>query len=622
MTRQLQIGDTTIGDGHPCYVIAEIGCNHQGDADRCAEMIRAAAASGASAVKLQKRHLDTLFTRTCGAAPYTSPHAFGPTYLEHRRKLELSEPAWRDLVDVTHDAGVDLVATAFDEPSGEFLANVGVAAIKIASGDATNLPLVERLVDLKLPVLASTGGLDWSDIDRLVEILAAAPGAAILQCTSIYPCPPENLELAVIAEMRARYPDLVVGYSGHELGIGPSVGAVALGAALVERHFTTDRGLRGSDQQMSIVPGELAELVRDAEATRRAIGTGDKACHPDERPALVKLGKKLVAARRLVRGTVLGTDDLVVRSPGDGLSPALLGDLVDRRLVRDLEPDDDIALEDLQPIQSAPSATTPTLPSLRCDERLAVVTGAAGKLGPLWAATLATAGATTVAIAQPGTERRPEVEGLPNLGVEVVTADTTNADSLKVAADDISRRFGPPHILVASAGLDSTPADGQALDLGALRLDDIVPVLHTNVIGTALTISAFGGHMVAAGRGSIILIGSQYALVSPRPSVYTNAGLRFTKNPAYGASKAAVVQLARYFAAHWGASGVRVNALCPGGIDGDQTPRFKQRFAKELPLGRMLQPDELQGALLFLASDASTAMTGSQLVIDGGYTSW
>jgi NAD(P)-dependent dehydrogenase (short-subunit alcohol dehydrogenase family) len=262
------------------------------------------------------------------------------------------------------------------------------------------------------------------------------------------------------------------------------------------------------------------------------------------------------------------------------------------------------------------------MPNFRCDDRLAVITGAAGTLGPMWATTLAAAGATTVAIAQPGTEQRPEVEHLAELGVEIMTADTTSADSLKAVTDDITRRWGPPDILVANAGLDSTPAEGRALDLGALRLDDVAPVLHTNAVGTALTISGFGGHMVAAGRGSIILIASQYALVSPRPAIYSDAGLQFTKNPAYGASKAAVVQLARYFAAHWSGSGVRVNALCPGGIENDQPPRFKRHFAKELPLGRMLRPDELQGALLFLASDASTAMTGSQLVIDGGYTSW
>lgn len=621
-SRRMQIGNTNVGDGHPCYVIAEIGSNHQGDTKLCADMIRAAAGAGASAVKLQKRHLDTLFTTSYGAAPYTGPHAFGPTYLEHRRRLELDEAAWRELAVVARDAQVDLIATAFDEPSGEFLAELGVAAIKIASGDATNLPLVQWLADLKVPLIASTGGLNWSDTDLLVEALRSAHAAAILQCTSIYPCPAERLDLAVIADMRRRYPGVVVGYSGHEIGVGPSVGAVALGAAIIERHFTIDRTLRGSDQQMSLSPDELATLVHQAEETRQALGTVHKECHPDERPALVKLGKKLVAARALNAGSQLGADDLAVRSPGDGLSPAHLPDLVGRCLLRDIGVEEDVTLTDLEPLTATERPRRTAKPSFRCDQRLAVVTGAAGTLGPVWASTLADAGATTIAIAQPGTEHRPEVERLESSGVAILVADTTTDDAIHDVAETVSQRWGPPHILVASAGLDSTPHDGQTLDLGALRLDDIAPVMHTNAIGTALTISAFGGHMVTAGRGSIILIGSQYALVAPRPAVYSDAGLRFTKNPAYGASKAAVVQLARYFAAHWGESGVRVNALCPGGIEGAQTDGFKQRFASELPLGRLLRPDELQGALLFLASDASIAVTGSQLLVDGGYTCW
>jgi NAD(P)-dependent dehydrogenase (short-subunit alcohol dehydrogenase family) len=267
-----------------------------------------------------------------------------------------------------------------------------------------------------------------------------------------------------------------------------------------------------------------------------------------------------------------------------------------------------------------------TAPSLDCSGRVAVVTGAAGQLGPVWVRALAVAGAKTVALAEPGSSERAEVRALEDeLGTTVLLADITDTGSLASAANAVVHRFGAPHILVASAGIDHVPARGHALDLTSLQLGDVEQIAHTNVVGTMLTISAFGRPMVQAGRGSIIVIGSQYASVAPQPALYGHLagdGRPFVKNPAYGASKAATVNLARHFAAHWGKHGVRVNALSPGGVLAVQDEDFRHKFAKAVPLGRMIKPVELAGPLLFLASDASSGLTGVDLLVDGGYSIW
>lgn len=261
-----------------------------------------------------------------------------------------------------------------------------------------------------------------------------------------------------------------------------------------------------------------------------------------------------------------------------------------------------------------------------CQGRIAVITGPAGLLGPIWARTLLHAGTTVVLVAEPSTAARPEVSDLAgDPHVTVITADVTDAGQLAAARDEVTARFGPPDILIASAGIDHPPTPGHPLDLSNLTPDDIEHTIHVNVAGTLLTVSAFGGSMASAGRGSVILIGSQYAVISPRPHMYnhlSDGGHLFIKNPAYGASKAAVVSIARYFAAHWGPQGVRINVLSPGGVRSRQDHEFQRKFTNEVPLGRMLGAAELEGPLLFLASDASSYVTGAHLIIDGGYTTW
>jgi NAD(P)-dependent dehydrogenase (short-subunit alcohol dehydrogenase family) len=231
--------------------------------------------------------------------------------------------------------------------------------------------------------------------------------------------------------------------------------------------------------------------------------------------------------------------------------------------------------------------------------RIAVVTGALGNLGPVWTAALADAGARVVGV---------DVRA----GDGVLQADVTDRAALERVLADV----GAPSVLVNNAGIDAppNPANDDA-DEG-----EFARTLEVNVTGLYNATEVFGRAMCEAGGGSIVNIGSLYASVAPIPAFYDHIEPPFTKPAAYGASKAAVVNLTRYFARLWGPRGVRVNALSPGGVRGGQDGEFVRKYSERVPLGRMAEPDDLVGALLFLASDASAYVTGQELRVDGGFT--
>jgi len=231
--------------------------------------------------------------------------------------------------------------------------------------------------------------------------------------------------------------------------------------------------------------------------------------------------------------------------------------------------------------------------------RVAVVTGALGILGPVWVEALTGAGATVA-----GLDVRE--------GDGVLQADVTEPASLESALAAITAEHGTPSVLVNNAGIDVPP--GQSDDASFARTLDV------NVAGVFNSTQVFGRAMCEAGRGSIVNIGSLYASVAPIPAFYDHIDPPFTKPAAYGASKAAVVNLTRYFARLWGPHGVRVNALSPGGVRGDQDPDFTRKYTDRVPLGRMAEPADLVGPMLFLCSDASAYVTGQNLQVDGGFT--
>jgi len=259
---------------------------------------------------------------------------------------------------------------------------------------------------------------------------------------------------------------------------------------------------------------------------------------------------------------------------------------------------------------------------------VAVVTGALGKLGPVWVETLLDGGARVFAIDRPGQEVTETFRALAEpfgSTLRLAFADVRDRVGLEAACRECVEHFGVPSILVNNAGIDQPPARlEKGYRLEEIPLEGNREVFEVNTLGLFLVTQVFGAHMVKAGCGSVINIGSLYASVSPDARLYDHipADPPFLKPPAYGASKAAVVNLTKYLATHWAPYGVRVNALSPGGVLGGQDEEFKRKFCARVPLGRMATYDDLRGPLLFLASRASAYVTGVELVVDGGFTAW
>lgn len=343
--RQLTINGVTVNDASACYVIAEIGHNHQGSLERCKELFRLARECGARAVKLQKRDNRALYTREMYDKPYENENSFGSTYGAHREALEFGSDEYRELQRYARELGLTFFATAFDMSSADFLAELDMPAYKIASGDLRNLPLLRHVALIGKPVIISTGGARLEDVERAYQTLSSLNSEiGILQCTAGYPAKFDELDLRVISTYRERFPNVVIGLSAHDNGIAMATAAYVLGARVVEKHFTWNRAAKGTDHAFSLEPPGLRKLVRDLDRVREALGDGVKKVYASEEGPILKMGKKLVASRDLPTGHVLTAEDVALKSPGDGLSPSMLDQVVGRTLLRPLRADDTIQL--------------------------------------------------------------------------------------------------------------------------------------------------------------------------------------------------------------------------------------------------------------------------------------
>jgi sialic acid synthase len=346
VARSLTIGTHRIDDDSPCYVIAEIGHNHQGSLEKARELFREAQAAGAHAVKLQKRDNRGLYTRAAYQKPYDNENSFGATYGEHREFLEFGLDEYRELQVYAKELGVDFFATAFDLASADFLEALDVPAYKIASGDLKSTPLLEYVASFGKPLIVSTGGAHIDDVQRAYDtILPINPNLAILQCTAGYPAAFEELDLGVIAEYRTRFPEAVVGFSSHDNGIAMPVAAYVLGARVVEKHFTLNRAMKGTDHAFSLEPVGLRKMARDLERTRIALGDGRKKTYDSEKAPILKMGKSLVVARDLPEGHVLTRADVVMKSPAGGVPPYELARVLGRPVLKALHEDDFLSFD-------------------------------------------------------------------------------------------------------------------------------------------------------------------------------------------------------------------------------------------------------------------------------------
>jgi sialic acid synthase len=347
--RVLEIDGREIDDSSDCYVIAEIGHNHQGDIEQAKRMFAEAKECGADAVKLQKRDNRSLFTKEYFTRAYDNPNSFGTTYGEHREALEFGRSEYLELQAYANEIGVTFFATAFDIPSCEFLSDIDMPAYKVASADLKNTLLLRSVAEIGKPVIISTGAALLDDVLRAYNLVAEVnPNVAVLQCTASYPPSWEELDLRVISTYRELFPTSVVGFSSHDSGIAMAVAAYVLGGRIIEKHFTLNRAMRGSDHAFSLEPQGLAKMVRDLRRTRVALGDGTKTMYPCEVEPSVKMAKKLVTTRALPAGQVLQLEDITAKSPGDGLPPYEIHKLVGRALRQPVEAETTLTFELLE----------------------------------------------------------------------------------------------------------------------------------------------------------------------------------------------------------------------------------------------------------------------------------
>ena len=346
----MTIGGRAIGDGAPCFVIAEAGVNHNGDPELAHRLVDAAADAGADAVKFQVFRAEAVAAPRAPKAVYQQETTgSGGSQLELLRALELHPETFVELKAHCDERGVIFLASAFDSQSVGALAALDVVAYKVASGEITNRALLADVGSRGRPVILSTGMASLDEVEGAIAVVAAAGAAdvVVLHCTTAYPAPIEEANLRAIVTLRERL-GVPAGYSDHTNGDEAALAAVALGAAVLEKHFTLNRALPGPDHRASLEPGELAALVKRIRAVEAALGDGVKRATASEQANAELVRRSLAAGDDLAAGSIVTEAMLTSLRPGTGIPPARLNEVVGRRLRRDVARHELLELSDLE----------------------------------------------------------------------------------------------------------------------------------------------------------------------------------------------------------------------------------------------------------------------------------
>lgn len=325
MVNHLQIGDRQVGNGAACFLIAEAGVNHNGDISMALELVDVAAASGADAIKFQTFKAERLVTVDAAKADYQKANTDADeTQFEMLQRLELSEDDHRVLIKRCHNRGILFMSTPFEEQSADFLDSVDVPVFKIPSGEMTNLPFLAHVAALGRPMVISTGMCSLGEVEDAVRTVEEAGNSqfALLHCVSNYPADPADVNLKAMQSLASAF-QVPVGYSDHTVGCEIAVAAVAMGACVVEKHYTLDRSLPGPDHAASLEPNELTELVRQIRTVEKALGNGRKQAVANEANTAQVARKSLVTAVELAAGIQIEDAHLVARRPGTGMPPSM-----------------------------------------------------------------------------------------------------------------------------------------------------------------------------------------------------------------------------------------------------------------------------------------------------------
>ncbi len=338
-----------VGPGHPCFVIAEAGVNHNGKVDLGLRLIDAALEAGADAVKFQTFKTDKAIRKGTPKAGYQVQQTGGGTMEDMVRALELSPRDHQRLWDHARERGITIFSSPFDPDSVSVLTALGVPVIKLASGEITNRFMLEAVAATGLPLIMSSGMANLPEIERALQVLAASHSGpvSLLHCVSSYPAPPSSLNLRAMETMQAAF-GLPTGWSDHSMGPSASVAAVAMGACIVEKHITLDRTMEGPDHTASMEPADFKAMmatIRELEAMK---GSPEKRLQPEETDVRKLARRSLVARTDLPAGTVLTRDHFETKRPGTGISSMDLPSVLGRRLTRALAADDLLTLGHLE----------------------------------------------------------------------------------------------------------------------------------------------------------------------------------------------------------------------------------------------------------------------------------
>ena len=347
---KIYIGERAIGDGEPTYIIAEAGVNHNGSLARAKELIRKAAEAGADAIKFQTYKADTLVTKT-------APRFWNWKGEEKKKGTQHDSYSLLDKFPLKHypelmrtcqKCGIEFLSTPFDEASADALAGFGMKAVKVSSSDVTNLPFLTHLAKYKLPILLSVGASTMGEIEEAVHTIEKTGNKkiVIMQCTLVYPTPYEHANLRVIPTLATVFTEYPIGLSDHTLGTHVPPAAVALGARMIEKHYTVNKTLmKSADHWLSVDPEELREMVNAIRNVEAALGTSRKYVLPAERHTYLYDKRSLVSACDIKKGAKIKKEMLTHKRPGTGIRPKYRGDIIGRTASVDIPADTTITWE-------------------------------------------------------------------------------------------------------------------------------------------------------------------------------------------------------------------------------------------------------------------------------------
>lgn len=347
--KKIKIGDRLVGEGEPCFIIAEAGSNHDGKLEQARQLIDVAEEAGADAVKFQTYSAEKLYSRKTPIMEYLKGNKLvkkDESVWDLIKKIEMSRRWHKPLADYCKEKGIIFLSTPFDLKAVDELEEVGMMAYKIASFEITHLPLLEYVAKKEKPIVLSTGMADLSDIELALDTIykQANRYVILLHCAVGYPPKYDNLNLRAMQTMRQAF-QLPVGFSDHALGITSSIAAVALGACVIEKHFTLDRKLKGPDHPFALEPDELKDMVQAIRDTEASLGSSIKK-HTFAEKEMYRLARRsLVATRNIPKGTVITKEMIDVKRPGYGIHPKMMNVVIGRMAKVDLEEDDILTWE-------------------------------------------------------------------------------------------------------------------------------------------------------------------------------------------------------------------------------------------------------------------------------------